>query len=72
MKGVGVIAFSFATFVAWAFINVLAYVFAAAALLPRLEPSNTDLAWPLAGFFLLFFIVTYTVFLNFVLKKVFR
>lgn len=72
MRGVYLIALSSATFVAWAFVNVWAYVFVAAVALRGHDAPSSDIAWPLAGFFLLFFIATYTVFLNFVLKKAFR
>ena len=59
-------------FVGWALLNVLGYVFAAIALFRDYPASAERFSWPLAGLFLLFFIASYSLMLNFVLKKASR
>jgi hypothetical protein len=72
VRQVGLAVLALGVFAAWGLVNLLAYIAVASILLRGQASAASDMGWPLAGLFLLFFIATYSVILNFVLKKAFR
>ena len=73
MRQVGLAGVALGVFVVWGLVNLLAYMAVASVMLrEQASASAGDMGWLLAGLFLLLFIATYSVILNFVVKKASR
>ena len=70
MRQVGLAVLAVGVFAAWGLVNLFAYIAVASILLREQASAASDVGWPIAGLFLLFF--TYSAILNFVVKKAFR